>query len=233
MHVHEWGRRGDPVVLCLHKLGAEASGLQFSDVGRALADRYGVHVLAPDGPGFGRSGALPADRYRLPELSRMWLAMLDARGVERAAVIGSSWGAGIACHIAAAAPSRVTALVLLDAGHVDYGEHFSLRDLTLEQAHDEFAQVEGDVPVDVLAAIWFGVVHDPTSATWPALSSVPTLLLIAGEPPGRRAPKWEERFAAALPHSEVRVLDDWPHDMPGHDGEELAEMLGPWLRARF
>lgn len=235
MHVHEWGHRGDPVVLCLHKNGATADGTQFAATGDALVNRYGLHVLAPDAPGYGRSSALSPERYRLPELARMWLSLLVARGIERAAVIGSSWGAGVAGYLAAVAPARVAALVLLDGGHVDYRTLFGSYELTLEQARKEpsASNVEGEVSLDVLAAVRFAVVHDPASATWPGLASVPTLLLIAGEPPERRAPEWEERFAAAVPHAEVRVLEDWPHDMPAHDGEELAEMLGSWLRARF
>jgi hypothetical protein len=62
------------------------------------------------------------------------------------------------------------------------------------------------------------------------MPNLPVLLLLSDE---NRAPEREELFEAALPQAEVRVLEAWPHDMPAHDGDELAEMLGPWLRARF
>src|SRR5262245_37193404 len=34
--------------------------------------------------------------------------------------MGHSWGGLVACHVAAAAPDRISALVLLDSGHLDY-----------------------------------------------------------------------------------------------------------------
>jgi pimeloyl-ACP methyl ester carboxylesterase len=42
------------------------------------------------------------------------LAVLDHHGVERAVVLGHSWGACLACLLAAAAPERVRGLVLVD-----------------------------------------------------------------------------------------------------------------------
>ena len=48
------------------------------------------------------------------------LAVLDEVGLERAALMGHSWGGLVACHVAAAAPGRISALVLLDSGHLDY-----------------------------------------------------------------------------------------------------------------
>ena len=35
---------------------------------------------------------------------------------------GHSWGGAIACHVAAARPDRVAALVLVDSGHLDYAD---------------------------------------------------------------------------------------------------------------
>jgi pimeloyl-ACP methyl ester carboxylesterase len=36
--------------------------------------------------------------------------------------MGHSWGGLLACHLAAAEPGRVSALVLLDSGHLDYAD---------------------------------------------------------------------------------------------------------------
>jgi proline iminopeptidase len=42
------------------------------------------------------------------------VAVLDARGVERAVVVGHSWGGHLALHLAVAHPDRVAGLVLID-----------------------------------------------------------------------------------------------------------------------
>src|SRR5437764_3533733 len=67
MHVREWGRRDDVPLLFWHALGPEASGNDLADVAPAIAEA-GFHVLAVDGPGFGRSAAIDAQRYRLESL---------------------------------------------------------------------------------------------------------------------------------------------------------------------
>ncbi len=42
------------------------------------------------------------------------LAVLDAHGVERAVLVGHSWGGFLACCVAAAAPHRVAGIVIVD-----------------------------------------------------------------------------------------------------------------------
>jgi 3-oxoadipate enol-lactonase len=48
------------------------------------------------------------------------VAVLDAAGIERAALVGASLGGRIALEVAVAAPERVAALVLVDPGLPDY-----------------------------------------------------------------------------------------------------------------
>jgi pimeloyl-ACP methyl ester carboxylesterase len=43
------------------------------------------------------------------------LALLDSEGLERAAIVGSSFGGRVALEVATVAPERVLALVLLCA----------------------------------------------------------------------------------------------------------------------
>lgn len=70
----------------------------------------GLRAVALDRPGYGGS-RLPAGGYQAN--ARAVLADLDARGIGRAVLVGHSYGGGVALTIAALAPERVAALVLL------------------------------------------------------------------------------------------------------------------------
>src|SRR5258708_1394540 len=116
---HRWGDRGDIPVGFWHALGPEASGAGLADVAIVVADA-GFHVLAVDGPGFGKSPLLPAERYRLASLVSILHELVDELELDRPVVMGHSWGGAIAVRYAAAHPDDVRALVLLDSGHIDY-----------------------------------------------------------------------------------------------------------------
>ena len=117
--LRQWGEDEAPPVLALHQLGIAGSSLHLAALASGLADAYRLRVLAPDLPGFGGSAPWPAERYLPSELAALLLSLLDRLGVSRLPVVGLSWGATLACHLAALAPERVSALVLLDAGYID------------------------------------------------------------------------------------------------------------------
>lgn len=97
-----------PCVVFIH--GACHDHSAFTLLARWFA-HHGFGVLAVDLPGHMRSaGPL------LPDVESMadWvLALMDAAGVQRAALVGHSMGSLIALQAAARAPERATALVLL------------------------------------------------------------------------------------------------------------------------
>ena len=71
----------------------------------------GWRTLLVDPPGTGQSP--PATRlFTMEECSEAAVAVLDAAGVDRAALLGLSWGGFVALRVALATPQRVTALVL-------------------------------------------------------------------------------------------------------------------------
>jgi 3-oxoadipate enol-lactonase len=103
--------RGDgpqtaPALLLLGSLGTT------SDIWRPqvkpLSERY--RVIRLDTRGHGESAA-PAGDYTLDDLGADALSVLDAAGVERAAVCGVSLGGMTAMWLAAHAPERVRALI--------------------------------------------------------------------------------------------------------------------------
>jgi len=69
-----------------------------------------LRCWAPDRPGYGSSTLAPGG---FAHNASAILAGLDARGVERAVFVGHSYGGGVALTVAASAPHRVEALVLL------------------------------------------------------------------------------------------------------------------------
>ena len=83
----------------------------------ALVDA-GYHVIAPDLRGFGASDR-PGDvaDYAMPTLIGDVTGLLDELGLERAAVVGHDWGAGLAWSVAMARPERVSELAVISVGH--------------------------------------------------------------------------------------------------------------------
>ncbi|MEU0534048.1 alpha/beta fold hydrolase [Amycolatopsis tolypomycina] len=69
-------------------------------------------VIRYDRRGFGETGGESGEHAHYEDL----LALLDARGIERAALVGASMGGACALDAALAAPERITRLVLLGSG---------------------------------------------------------------------------------------------------------------------
>lgn len=109
LHTLQWGRPGAPALVCLHGTSMQASA--WSALGTALAPRF--HVIAVDMRGHGRSDQ-PATGYALTDYADDVRALLDALGLERASLIGSSLGTQVAIAFAARHPQRVQRLILSD-----------------------------------------------------------------------------------------------------------------------
>jgi len=74
-----------------------------------------LHVLALDQRGHGSSDR-PALGYAMRDLAADVVALMDARGIERATIVGHSMGSLVAQQVALRAPERVERLVLIGAG---------------------------------------------------------------------------------------------------------------------
>ena len=93
-------------VVLLH--GQPGSGADWQQVADRLPD--GLAVLAQDRPGYGASPQ-PAGGFAAG--ARAVVAEMDNRGIDRAVLVGHSYGGGVALATAQLAPERVEALVLL------------------------------------------------------------------------------------------------------------------------
>ena len=145
MHVREWGSPEGRPLIFWHALGALTSGAYLTEVAPALTDA-GFRLVAPDAPGFGDSQALPPEQYRTEAVVGLVEDLLDERGIDRAVLMGHSWGGTVMTAFAAVHPGRVDGLVLVDSGHVDYQNQPSFpRGKTFDDLVEEYAQPERNV----------------------------------------------------------------------------------------
>lgn len=108
---HTGGRPFDPArpaVVLIH--GAGMDHTVWSLQSRFLA-HHGRSVLAVDLPGHGRSGGAPLES--IAAMAEWVVALLDAAGAAKAALVGHSMGALVALETASRFADRVTALALL------------------------------------------------------------------------------------------------------------------------
>ncbi len=132
IHGHQIGyRRGGqgPVLLLLH--GIAGSSLTWVPAMRLLHSDY--TVLAPDFPGHGASEK-PLGDYSLGNLASAMRDFLNLLGIDRATVVGQSFGGGVALQFAYQFPERCERLVLVDAGGLGREVNWILRLATLPGA---------------------------------------------------------------------------------------------------
>ncbi len=110
LHVAQAGS-GEPVLL-LH--GWPEHWYSWRDVIPRLAGHH--RLIIPDHRGFGWSGA-PGRGYHPAAFAADALALLDALGLERVAVLGHDWGGFAAFLLAARHPVRVRRLMVCNAPH--------------------------------------------------------------------------------------------------------------------
>ena len=108
IYVSEQGRGAGEAVLLIH--GYCGGAAQWSAIQPALARDH--HVLAVDLPGHGKSDKYPGD-YSPQGLARKLWRLLDRKGVERAHIVGHSWGTSISLAMALQRPRRVRSLTLI------------------------------------------------------------------------------------------------------------------------
>ena len=114
---HEHGQ-GEPVLL-IHGSGPGVTGwANWRLTIPALAENF--RVIAPDIVGFGYTER-PADvQYNMQTWLNHILGLMDALGIEKAHVVGNSFGGGLALAMAIRAPQRVERLVLMGSAGLPF-----------------------------------------------------------------------------------------------------------------
>jgi pimeloyl-ACP methyl ester carboxylesterase len=112
VHYQEAGAKSAPPVLLIH--GFTASNFVWKDVLLPIVES-GFRVLAPDLVGFGFSEKPKHAEYTIDAQARMIVGLMEQLGIERATLVGSSYGGAVAATCALDYPERVERLVMVDA----------------------------------------------------------------------------------------------------------------------
>lgn len=111
--------KGPKAVVFIHGLAARADRwiANLEPISRA-----GYRCCAIDLPGHGFAEKSADYPYGVPAFANFIADFLDAAGIERAAIIGTSLGGHVGAHFACAHPDKVSALVLVGSvGIVPFG----------------------------------------------------------------------------------------------------------------
>ena len=130
----------------LHGLGIDAHSFD------ATALAVGAPAVALDLPGHGRSAWREDADYGAAATAPTVLAALDALAVPPGIVVGHSLGAILAARLAAAAPERVTGLVLVDMSP-DFAQRAVERIARALETEEPFADLEQVVDRAVAARV--------------------------------------------------------------------------------
>jgi len=132
IHGHEvtFRMQGEgPAILLIH--GIAGSSRAWREVMPALAEHH--LVIAPDLLGHGES-AKPMGDYSLGAFASGLRDLLEVLDVERATVVGQSFGGGVAMQLAYQHPERCERLVLVGSGGLGREVSWMLRALSLPGA---------------------------------------------------------------------------------------------------
>jgi pimeloyl-ACP methyl ester carboxylesterase len=222
-----------PPLLYLHGGGAAGLWRRFHAL---LAERFEVH--APDHPGFGGSG----ERADLADVAGLASHYVDLSGrleLERALLVGASFGGRVACELALRAPERFSRVVLLAPVGLDLPGHpvtplfprprKEARDMLFHDPElarrfssgSEFGCVLG-TERDHRALARFR----PTGDVAPRLGSIalPTLV-IWGDTDVVVPPAHGERFAALVPGARLHRIPSCGHGLPFEAPEAVARAI--------
>jgi pimeloyl-ACP methyl ester carboxylesterase len=220
-----------PPIVCFHGGG----GLRISRGHELLAESH--RVIAFEAPGFGDSP--PNDRSRtMADLAATMGAAIDALGLDRFNLWGTSFGGRLALWLAIEMPdrARLQSLVLAAPAAILFGPR---RDATPEllYAHPERRPAGGPPPPDVIAkqrVLVDRLVVPPRDPELEAAMrglSVPTLVLFGSE--DRITPaEYGRLYRELLPNCQFVIVYDAAHAIDGDRPEAFAAIVTDFVAHR-
>jgi pimeloyl-ACP methyl ester carboxylesterase len=108
-----------PAVILIHGSGPGVTAYaNWRLVLPALSQSF--HVIAPDMVGFGFSERPSDVTYGVQTWADQTVGLMDSLGIQKASLVGNSFGGAIALRIAAQHPERVDSIVLMGSMGVDF-----------------------------------------------------------------------------------------------------------------
>lgn len=241
-----------PALVLLH--AGVADRTMWSEHLEPLADA-GYRAVAVDLPGFGGAPVTPGEQAPWADVLRG----MDELSIDRAALVGNSFGGAVALRAALVAPDRVSALALISASSPALEPS---AELEAAWEAEEAALQRGDIEAAVEAAVDFWTLPeasqelrdrvatmqrrafalqaeappateapDPAEARPEALArlSVPTLAA-AGELDKRDFVRGAEDLARTLPRARHAVIEGAGHLAPLETPEAFRELVVSFLR---
>ncbi|HEY1777211.1 MAG TPA: alpha/beta fold hydrolase [Solirubrobacteraceae bacterium] len=223
------GGEGEIALVALHGGG----GLHHDPSFELLAGEFGL--LAPELPGFAETQAPPPSSFA--DSAAAVAEILDTAGIERCTLMGISFGAVVALHMALAQPDRFDALVLLSPATFRPPDWQPPLDI----ARALFASAGGERPAPSppeLAARRHVLVdrllteldEDALRATLPALEIA--TLVVCGTEDGLFGPDQGRVYRELMPNCSFVLLYDAAHELGWDRPEALAELVGDFVRRR-
>ena len=221
-----------------------------------FAKRY--RIIAADTRGHGRS-AKPPGPYTMDMLVADWLALLDACGVQRCAVVGVSQGGMIAMLLALRHPERVSALGLLSTsckftdeawsameerrrvlnalGPVAAAEHVS-KAIFSSDFHAKNPMLVDDFVRDRIAASTEGISSAMMSLRGFDVSSEISelkcpIFVMHGDADRVISPASAQTIREALPDTQLVMVEGAGHILPVERHDSVERQLGQFLDSNF
>ena len=245
--------QGHPVVW-LHGSGPGASGL--SNFARNLPAFADFRNIVIDHPRYGNSDRPHIEGPLIHHSGAHMLEALDALGVEKFALVGNSFGGGVAAWIAATAPERVTALVLMapggmqpagmTLGELPYGLQLifkAMREGVDRELMAEFVDamcVNKSLVTDELIdqRLEAAVRNNPEWEGPPNIGDLTELVphiaaptqLLWGKQDQFVPTSWALNWLEKIPQSELHILPDCGHWLQYEREAQFNELAGEFLR---
>ena len=242
------GGTGAPL-LVLHGAGG---GAGFTRSMRALAERYTLWL--PSHPGYGQSGDAEW-MESVADLAKFYLWFIEAAGLGRPHVLGSSIGGWTAATMATMSPAAIDRLVLVAPAGLkpEKGEIFDVFYHTPAQRRDALFHDPKQVPewdelyatpptpaqleiaernLEMTARLaWKPYMHDPTLPHF--LPRVTNRTLIVWGREDKVVPvECGELYRRAMPNASLTVLEKCGHVPPVERPDEFARLVLDFLGAK-